>query len=68
MKEMPPILKFTNLESSTLEKGFLCTFDRFFVIGGSYLFYSTFSISNRFEDWFTPVSLMYHLSLIMIKI
>ena len=22
MKEMPPILKFTNLESSTLEKGF----------------------------------------------
>ena len=33
MKEMHRILKFTNMESSTFEKGFLCTSDRIFFIG-----------------------------------
>ena len=31
MKEMHRILKFTNLESSTLEKGLLWTSDFFFI-------------------------------------
>ena len=50
MKEMHQVLKFTNLESSTFEKGFLCTSDRFFFIGGYIYFTKFFSISNKFED------------------
>ena len=60
MKEMHRILKFTNLKSSTFEKGFLCTSDRFFFIGGYIYFTKLFSISNA--------SLIYHLSLILTKI
>ena len=42
MKEMYRILKFINLESSTFEKGFLCTSNRFFFIRGLYSLYYTF--------------------------
>ena len=50
MKEMHRILKFTNLESSTFKKGFLCTPDRFFFIRGYIHFTKFFLISNKFED------------------
>ena len=50
MKEMHQILKFTNLESSTFEKGFLCASDRFFFIGGCIYFTKLFSVSKKIED------------------
>ena len=39
MKEMYRISKFTNLESSTFEKGVLCTPDSFFFIG-DYIYFT----------------------------
>ena len=48
MKEMDRILQFTNPESSTFKKGFLCTPDRFFFIRG--YFSKLFSISHKSED------------------
>ena len=48
MKEMDRILQFTNPESSTFKKGFLCTPDRFFFIQG--YFSKLFSISHKSED------------------
>ena len=58
MKEMHQVLKFTNLESSTFEKVFLCTSDRFFLLGVIFTLLNFFSISNKFEDllrqaWYT---------------
>ena len=50
MEEMHRILKFTNLESSTFEKGFLCTSDRFFFIVDYIYITRLFSISKKFED------------------
>ena len=49
MKEMHRILKFTNMESSTFEKGFLCTSDRIFFIGDYIYLTKLFSISKEFE-------------------
>ena len=42
-------LKYTKLESNTFEKGFLCTSDSIFFIGGYIYFTKLFSISNKFE-------------------
>ena len=50
MKEMHLILKFTNLEGSTFEKGFLWTSNSLFYIGGYTYFTKLFLISNKFED------------------
>ena len=49
MKKMLRILKFTNLESGTFEKGFLYTCDRFFFIEGYIYFTKLFAISDKFE-------------------
>ena len=53
-KEMPRILKFTNLESGIFEffefYNFLCTSDRFLFIGGYICFTKLFSVSKKFED------------------
>ena len=67
MKEMHQVLKFTNLESSTFEKVFLCTSGRFFFIGG-YIYFTKLFFDFK-QIWrFTQASLIYHLSLILIKI
>ena len=49
MRKMHRILKFTNLESGTFEKGFLYT-DRFFFIEGYIYFIKLFAISDKFEE------------------
>ena len=41
---------YCDLESGTFEKGFLCTSDRFFLIGGYIYFNKRFSISKKFEE------------------
>ena len=50
MRKMHRILKFTNLESGTLEKGFLYTCDRFFFIEGYIYFIKLFAISDKSEE------------------
>ena len=50
IKEIHRILKFSNLERSTFEKGFLCRSARFFFILGYICFTKLFSISSKFED------------------
>ena len=56
IKEMHRILKFSNLESSTFEKGFLCRSARFFFILGYICFTKLSSISSKFEDLLRQVS------------
>ena len=51
MEEMHRILKFTNLENSTFEKGFLCTSNRFFFIVDYIYITRLVSISKKLEDF-----------------
>ena len=59
MEEMHRILKFTSLESSTFEKGFLCLLGVIFAL-------LKFFDSKRFEDY--SASQICNLSLILMKI
>ena len=50
MRKMHRILKFINLESGTLEKGFLYTCDRSFFVEGYIYFIKLFAISDKSEE------------------